>query len=230
MSHLALEQVRFAHPCPPGGENSGAPRCILDGADLALERGDFAVLRGPSGAGKSTLLRLFCRLEEPSEGRVLLSGQSVAELPPALLRRRVAYLQQTPATIPGAVRENLLLPFAFAANADLAPPDDAALSALLARLNMPGLPLGQEADTLSVGQRQRLCLARALLLHPEALLLDEPTSALDPESAAAVIAAAEDACLARGVTVLLVSHADFEPRRVAPRNLRLEGGRLAWTA
>lgn len=223
-AHLALEAVRFSHAAELAGG-----RLILDSADLAIARGAFVVLTGPSGAGKSTLLKLLCRLEEQQAGRVLLSGAPVAELPPAVLRRRVAYLHQTPTVVPGTVRENLLLPFSFAANAGLPAPADAALRELLARLNAADVPLDQEAATLSVGQRQRLCLARALLLEPEALLLDEPTSALDAESAAAVLEAAEQACLERGVTVLLVSHTEFTPRRVLPLRLTLREGRLAWT-
>jgi putative ABC transport system ATP-binding protein len=225
MSHLALESVRFAHA---GG------RTILDGASLAVSAGSFCVLRGPSGAGKSTLLRLLCRLEEPQQGRALLAGRDIRELAPATLRRRVAYLQQTPTVVAGSVRANLLLPYQFRANAGLPRPDDARLAETLARLAAADIPLDQEAATLSVGQRQRLCLARALLPGPEALLLDEPTSALDPDSAAAVLRAAEDVCLDAGVTVLLVSHTEFTPRRVVPRNLRLEAGSLsgeaAWTA
>jgi putative ABC transport system ATP-binding protein len=221
MSHLALERVCFAHV---GG------RCVLEHSGMAAERGSFSVLRGPSGAGKSTLLRLFIRLEEPSSGRVLLDGTDVSALPPAVLRRRVAYLQQTPVVVPGSVRDNLLLPYGFKSAAGLPRPDDARLLAVLAKLNAADIPLDQEASSLSVGQRQRLCLARALLPGPEALLLDEPTSALDPDSAAAVLAAAEDACVDGGVTVLLVSHTDFAPRRVAPQNLRLSGGRLAQEA
>jgi len=220
VSHLALERVRFAHP---GG------RTVLEDADFTAERGSFTVLRGPSGAGKSTLLRLLCRLEEPQAGRVLLDGADIRAMAPAALRRRVAYLQQTPVVVAGSVRDNLLLPFSFKANAGLPRPDDARLRQGLAGLSAADVPLEQEAATLSVGQRQRLCLARALLTGPEALLLDEPTSALDPDSAAAVLAAAEDICLDRGVSVVLVSHTEFTPRRVTPQNLHLEAGRLAWT-
>jgi len=219
-AHLALEGVRFAH-C--------AGRLILDNADLAVPRGAFLLLTGASGAGKSTLLRLFCRLEEPQAGAVRLSGQDITALPPARLRRAVAYLQQTPAVIAGSLRENLLLPFRFKAAGNEPRPDDTALAALLESLAMGDAPLTQEAATLSVGQRQRLCLARALLTRPEALLLDEPTSALDPESARAVLAAAESFCLDGGGTVVLVSHAEFAPARVAPLCAHLENGRLAWT-
>ncbi|MBI5519238.1 MAG: ATP-binding cassette domain-containing protein [Desulfovibrio sp.] len=241
---LALLGVGFAYAPQPGAtETSGnsAPsavpsagqgspaipgRQVLSGVDLAVPAGAFVQLAGPSGAGKSTLLRLFCRLEEPQAGAVLLDGADIRELAPPLLRRRVAYLQQTPVVAPGSVRENLLLPFAFKAAAGEVPPDDAALVALLARLAAGDIPLGQEAATLSVGQRQRLCLARALLTRPDALLLDEPVSALDPESARAVMDAAESYCLDDGGTVVLVSHAEFEPRRVSPQLFRLEGGRL----
>ncbi|MDQ7836172.1 MAG: ABC transporter ATP-binding protein [Humidesulfovibrio sp.] len=217
MTHLALSSVHFAHE---GG------RPVLADVSFSAPRGSFVLLTGPSGAGKSTLLRLFCRLEEPQQGQVLLGGQNVSELPPTQLRRRVSYLQQTPTVIPGSVRDNLLLPFSFKA-ASLQPrPDDAALLALLAGLAASDVPLGQEASTLSVGQRQRLCLARALLTRPEALLLDEPTSALDPESAGAVLAAAESFCLDHGGTVVLVSHAEFRPERVAPLAFALQGGSL----
>lgn len=225
-AHLSLQGVSFAHPPAPG---AGQPRRILVQADLAVPRGAFLLLTGPSGAGKSTLLRLLCRLEEPQEGRVLLSGQDLQALPPTALRRRVSYLQQTPTVVAGSVRENLLLPFAFLAAADEPRPGDAELSTLLAGLALLDLPLSQEAATLSVGQRQRLCLARALLTRPEALLLDEPVSALDAESARAVLDAAESFCLDAGGTVLLVSHADFSPARVKPLQCRLEAGRLLWT-
>lgn len=223
-AHLALSGVRFAYR-----RGNAPPRVVLSGAEMAVPRGAFALLTGPSGAGKSTLLRLFCRLEEPDEGRVLLCGGSVSELPPATLRRRVCYLQQTPTVVPGSVRENLLLPFTFKAAAGLARPADPELAACLGRLAAGDIPLDQEASTLSVGQRQRLCLARALLVRPEALLLDEPVSALDPESARAVMAAAESFCLDDGGTVLLVSHAEFKPARVRPLPFHLSEGVLAWT-
>lgn len=222
---LCLRGVGFAYAPQPGVPEAPG-RQVLSGADLDVPAGAFVQLSGPSGAGKSTLLRLFCRLEEPQTGAVLLDRQDIRELAPPLLRRRVAYLQQTPVVVPGSVRENLLLPFTFKAAAGEAPPGDEALSALLARLAAADVPLSQEAATLSVGQRQRLCLARALLTAPEALLLDEPVSALDPESARAVMDAAESYCLDDGGTVVLVSHAEFSPRRVSPLAFRLEGGRL----
>jgi len=224
---MALRAVRFAYRRP--GE---PPKVVLADADMAVPRGAFVLLTGPSGAGKSTLLRLFCRLEEPDAGTVLLSGQPVDELSPAILRRRVSYLQQTPTVVPGSVRENLLLPFTFKSASGAsggARPADAELSARLARLAAGDIPLSQEASTLSVGQRQRLCLARALLTRPEVLLLDEPVSALDAESARAVLDAAESFCLDDGGTVVLVSHAEFTPARVSPVHYALSGGVLTWT-
>jgi putative ABC transport system ATP-binding protein len=222
--HLALRGVFFAYA------QAEPSRTILDHADLDVPRGAFVLLTGPSGAGKSTLLRLFCRLEEPQAGQVLLGGIGVETLPAPRLRRRLSYLQQTPVVMPGSVRENLLLPFSFKSAEGESRPDDDALRGMLARLAAGDVPLDQEAATLSVGQRQRLCLARALLTRPEALLLDEPVSALDADSARAVLDAAESFCLDAGGTVLLVSHSDFAPRRVSPLRYRLQDGRLESSA
>lgn len=223
-THLALSGVHFAYAA-----QEGAARAVLRDADLAVPRGGFLQLAGPSGAGKSTVLRLFCRLEEPQKGQVLFNNQPISDISPPQLRRRVAYLQQTPTVVPGTVRDNLLLPFSFKSARGLPQPDDATLSDMLGRLAAADIPLSQEASSLSVGQRQRLCLARALLTGPEALLLDEPVSALDADSARAVMDAAEAFCLDHGGTVLLVSHAEFRPARVSPLRAHLADGRLRWT-
>jgi len=198
---LTCEDLCFAYP---GAE------AIFEGASLVVGEGDFVLVRGPSGAGKSTLLRLLCRLEEPQQGRILLDGVPIDAMEPARLRRSVAYVQQMPTLVPGTVRENLLLPFSFRANADLTPPGDGELAARLDEFLLRGVTPASRADTLSVGQAQRVCLLRTLLLAPRAVLMDEPTASLDAESAAVVLARA--AALSRaGTTVIMVSHSGETP-------------------
>jgi putative ABC transport system ATP-binding protein len=212
---LALHDVTFAFPDAPP---------ILDRASLEVPAGAFLLIRGRSGAGKSTLLRLLCRLEEPQAGVIRFGGNDLAALPPTELRRRVALLQQTPTLVDGSVRANLLLGFSFRANAGRARPDDGRLRAELDRLLLAEVDLGQAARTLSVGQAQRLCLLRSLLLEPEVLLLDEPTSALDADSARVVLDAARDQHRA-GKTLLVIWHADAAPAGVTGA-VRLAGGKL----
>ena len=204
MHLLNMEAVTFA---PTDG------RAVLENVSLAIPEGAFVLLRGPSGAGKTSLLRLLARLEEPASGRILLRGRPLESLHPPALRRTLAFLHQTPAVLPGDVRENLLLPFRFAANQDLTPPSERDLAAHLDRFFPETVDLGQDAATLSVGQRQRLCLARALLLGPEALLLDEPTAALDPDNRQRIEDMVQD-LNSQGLTVLMAAHADLARPRV----------------
>jgi putative ABC transport system ATP-binding protein len=145
---------------------------ILDDVDLHVKDAGITVLVGPSGAGKSMLLRLLNRLEVPTSGEVRFRGDSVADLDPRALRRRVGMVFQRPAPFPGTVRDNLRV-----ADPDA---DDAELRRALddARLDADFLDRG--ADELSGGEAQRMCLARTLVTSPEVLLMDEPTSALDP--------------------------------------------------
>lgn len=198
----------------------------LSGVELSIRGGEFVLLKGPSGGGKSTLLRVLSRLERPDSGTFDYMGASVGAVAPERYRREVCLIQQTPTVVAGDVKTNLLLPFSFAANHDLAPPDDAALRQGLDSLLLSDVPLDRAAKSLSVGQRQRLCLLRAMLLSPRALLLDEPTSALDPESRRVVEDTAERLCKDEGVTVILVSHNDYEPRSVDFRIVNMRECRL----
>jgi putative ABC transport system ATP-binding protein len=201
---LALERVSFAYPDGPA---------ILKDADLVLETGGYHLLRGPSGAGKSTVLRLLCRLEEAQDGTISFKGSSIRDIPPAELRRSVAYVQQLPTLLPGTVRENLLMPFGFKANAPLTPPSDEDMAGRLSDFLLSGVTLDSRADKLSVGQAQRVCLIRSLLLSPEVVLLDEPTASLDAHSAGVVLDRARELCES-GVTVVMISHSETVPEGV----------------
>lgn len=212
---IALHRVTFAYPDGP---------TVLEDASLLVDDGTFALVRGPSGSGKSTLLRLLCRLEEPQSGTILFNGESIDDMVPAELRRAVAYVQQTPNLLPGTVRDNLLLPFTFKANAALTPPTDEAMRSRLADFLLAGVGLDSRADTLSVGQSQRVCLIRSLLLAPQILLLDEPTASLDADSARVVLDKAVE--LNRGgMTVIMISHSETVPEGVT-RTIRVAGRKL----
>jgi UDP-glucose/iron transport system ATP-binding protein len=185
---------------------------IVAGFSAAIPAGQLTVVVGPSGAGKTTLLRLLNRLDDPDDGAVLFCGQDVRAYDVLDLRRRIQVVGQVPVTFPGTVADNV--------NGDT--------PALLARVGLnPGLAI-READRLSVGEAQRMCLARSLALSPEVLALDEPTSALDTASKAGV----EELIvgLARsGLTVVMVTHdprhSDLADHVVTVEPLSREDGR-----
>ncbi|OLE04322.1 MAG: hypothetical protein AUI36_42810 [Cyanobacteria bacterium 13_1_40CM_2_61_4] len=154
---------------------------------------------GPSGAGKTTLLRLLNRLDDPDGGAVYLAGQDVRSYDVLDLRRRVQVVGQVPVTFPGTVADNLLLaaPAADGVRADAA--------GCLARVGLDPALAGREADRLSVGEAQRLALARSLALLPEVLALDEPTSALDTASKAGIVSLIRGLADS-GLTIVMVTH------------------------
>lgn len=191
---------------------------LFEGLDLSLGTGDFAVIEGASGCGKSSLLRLLNRLHEPSAGELLVDGAPVEDAP--ALRRRAILVPQTPVVVPGTVRDNLRFPFRFRVHRYRTPPGDPHVRALLDSLLLDAVDLDEDAAPLSVGQRQRLSLARALLLSPRMLLCDEPTSALDDDARHRVEEILQGQCAA-GLGVVLVSHQPFVTRRVTARRYHL---------
>ena len=192
-------------------------RVVLDDVTEHLHEGRCTALVGPSGSGKSTLLRLLNRLADPDEGRVLHRGADVRTLDVRALRRRVGLVAQHPTLLSPDIATELRL-----GRPDLT--DDEATD-LLRRVALPPDMLRRDTAGLSGGEMQRVCLARALAVDPEALLLDEPTSALDPASADAVDVIVRDLVDA-GLSVVLVSHDIRRAAAVADDVRVLRAGRI----
>ncbi len=195
---------------------------VLRGVDLRIAPGERVGIIGPSGCGKTTLLRLINRLLDPDEGTVEVLGKPTTDWDPLNLRRRAALVLQRPAVFEGSIIDNIRYPFAAARTQQ---PDDAELACLLESVELKDMPIDRPAASLSVGQQQRLCLARALALNPDILMLDETTSALDPLKAGKVLDSIYARCAA-GMTLIHVTH---EPAKLRPldRIVLLDEGRVA---
>ena len=195
------------------------PTTILDGVTAGFADGRCTAVVGPSGAGKSTLLRLLDRLIEPTSGQVRLHDRPLTSYDVLEVRRRVGLLQQAPVVLGGTVLEDLRT------GAAVTEPEAADL---LERAGLPGMALDRDPTSLSGGEAQRLCLARALAVGPEVLLLDEPTSALDAVAALAVERVVRT-LVADGLTAVLVSHDLRQAGRLADDVVVLTRGRLVET-
>jgi putative ABC transport system ATP-binding protein len=200
-----------------GVSASRGGRAVIREVDLRIDRGATAVL-GPSGSGKSTLLRLLNRLAEPDAGTIRFRGRDVRELDVLALRRRVGLVPQLPAPTPGTVRENIETGPALAGR-------EAPVERALALAGLDASFAERDAERLSVGEQQRLMLARALALEPEVLLLDEPTSALDERAREGVERTIRALCERPGTSTVVVTHDREQARRLARRTIELRDGR-----
>ena len=188
---------------------------ILRSIDLVIPANGVTVLAGPSGAGKSTLLRLLNRLDDPVAGEVRWRDRPLTEWSPTELRRQVAMVFQRPPIFPGTVFENLCV-----ASPDL---DHDRAAHVLEHVGLDASLLDQAAETLSGGEAQRMCVARALLTDPAVLLADEPTAALD-RSARATVEELGRMLADSGVAVIWVSHDTDQLRRMADHVIVLANG------
>ena len=188
---------------------------MLHDLSLRIEQGATAIL-GPSGAGKSTLLRLLNRLADPDRGRIHFLGEDLRELDVLWLRRRACLVPQLPAPLPGTVAHNVAAGPTMAGR-------DADVERALELAGLGGGFAGRDVERLSVGEQQRVMLARALALEPDVLLLDEPTAALDHEAKVGVERTLAD--LHRpGISTVLVTHDHAQAARLAGTTIELRAG------
>jgi ATP-binding cassette, subfamily B, bacterial len=179
---------------------------VLRDVSFSITAGEVIGVVGPTGAGKSTVVQLLLRLREPSTGRYRVNGLPAGEIDDEALHRKVAYLPQEPHLLAATVAENIRFYRAWV--------DDEAIerAARLAHIHADTMSwtdgydtvVGQRADAVSGGQRQRLCLARALAGAPELLILDEPTSSLDVQSELLIQESLEE--VRANLTLVIVAH------------------------
>lgn len=219
---------------------SFAGKPVLKGATVAFQAGKLTVVIGRSGSGKTTLLRALNRLNEcfpgcETSGTVMMRmGEVFVDvykngLPLEELRRRVGMVFQSPNVLPVSIARNLALPLSLVLGVHRKEIADRAEEALRAAHLWEEVKdrLKDRAHTLSGGQQQRLCLARALVLEPDILLLDEPTASLDFRAAVKIEELLMD--LKEKYTVVAVSHSLSQARRLADEVLVLKEGQVVRT-
>ncbi len=206
-------------------------REAITGVTLSIPARTVTAIIGPSGCGKSTLLRCLNRLHEATpgasmSGRILLDGRDLRAEDPIVVRRRVGMVFQRPNPFPTmSVRDNVLAGFRLTGVRPRFPEEVVERALRRAALwDEVKDALDRPGTSLSGGQQQRLCIARALAVEPEVLLMDEPCSALDPLATARIEELIRE--VAPEVTVVIVTHNMQQAARVSERTAFLYLGRL----
>jgi putative ABC transport system ATP-binding protein len=204
----------------------GDPVRAVDGVSLSVDPGEMVALYGPSGSGKTTLLLMVAALLEPTSGSVLVNGRDISSLSEREASNfrlsEMGFVRQNFDLLPGVTAiDNAVLKLLKhtrwrEAHSQIQP--------LLERLGL-GERLDHRAETLSMGERQRVMIARALSSEPKLLLADEPTGSLDSQRSLEVLELLRELCREREVAVVLVSH-DPQAAAYADRVLALRDGKL----
>ncbi len=199
---------------------------LVENLSLTINQSEHLSIIGPSGAGKTSLLLSLVGVVPITSGKISINNKTLTPVTAPAIRRAIAFIQQEP--VLGAnvqsVRDALLLPFNFRANRNHQP-TETDIQTALDKVTLDTNILDKPCSVISGGEKQRIAIARALLLNKKIILADEPTSALDDDSRDAVLRALSDPEL----TTIIVSH-DHEWLRSANRIFTLENGTLTESA
>lgn len=197
---------------------------ILTDISFEVFKGDRLSIVGPSGAGKTSLLRLLNRLSEPTYGTIYLESQDYRKIPVIQLRRQVMLVPQEPKLLGMTVQQALFYPLTLQQLPQ--PQIQERVDTCREQLHIPAEWLERTELELSVGQRQLVAIARALVIQPKILLLDEPTSALDVGIASHVLGVLTDLAQTGKMAILMVNHQLDLAQLFCTRVLYLQEGQL----
>ena len=215
---IKFDEVIFSYPLRPQDK-------ILDGLSFSLKKGETLALVGSSGAGKSSIFQLLLRFYEFQHGMIKIGGPSIKEIDPVILRDQFAFVSQEPVIFANSVLENIRFgkPSASIEDVKKAAKKSAAHDFIMSLPNAYDTFVGERGVLLSVGQKQRIAIARAFLRDSPILLLDEPTASLDAESENLIQGALEKLSISR--TVIVIAHRLSTVKR-ANKILVLDKGKI----
>ena len=203
----------------------GQPEPTLTDINFKIDPGERLAIVGRIGSGKTTLLRLICGLNPPDRGAVLIDTADIRQIRPDDVRRNIGVVMQNPVLFSGSIRDNIMMGNPDASDADLLEvAKQSGVEAFVAAL--PGgfdFPLSERGRELSVGMRQSVAIARALIGRPNILLMDEPTAPLDAQAEAAMVASLDAAT--KGLTTIFITHRGAM-LQMADKVLAVENGRI----
>jgi putative ABC transport system ATP-binding protein len=205
---FSLEKVKFKN--------------ILEIDSLEFPDNKITMIIGPSGAGKSTLLKFLNNMVSVDSGTILYKGEDINQLNPVELRREVIMLAQNAIIFGGSIKDNLEIGFRLTEEAI---PEEEELKKVLKVVHL-SKGLTANTQSLSGGEKQRLALARVLLLNPKVLLLDEPSSALDQETERLVIETVVNYVRDKGKTLIMITHSKDIALEYGDKIITLQEGRV----
>lgn len=226
IEQIRVEQVSLAPRSftQASGSLPGSEAWLLQDFSFSIQAGERIAIVGPSGSGKTSLLRLLNRLSEPTRGSIYWQQTPYSEIPVVQLRQQIGLVLQESKLLGKTVQQTLEYPL------ELRQLDRKLIrqrvGEWIERLHIPLDWLDRNELQLSVGQRQLVAIARALVGHPSVLLLDEPTSALDIGRGELVIKLLKELANQGQLTPILVSHQLEQAKQFASRVLYLQDGKL----
>lgn len=196
---------------------------ILYVKNMIIEENRITCIVGKSGGGKTTFLKLLNDMLDYDSGSIKFKNKEITEYDPVQLRRKVPMLPQEPVIFPGTIEENFILTREYAGKDGKSEQE---FMKILETVGMGGHSLAEDAEKLSGGEKQRIALARVILLDPDILLLDEPSSALDEETEKLIIRMVVDYIKRKNGTLVMVTHSTGIAEEYAEKIVTINNGKV----